>query len=71
MTKQLITLEEHERRKAEVHNRWSESRLELNGIACPYCNSELFEDAGVTLTSYPPQREIFCSVCEYRGKRTV
>ena len=40
-----------------------------NGIACPKCGAELMDTDGMILTSYPAQRNVKCSKCEYVGYR--
>lgn len=41
-----------------------------NGIKCPDCGKELWDsDPIVTLTSDPPQKNIHCLACGYRGYR--
>ena len=41
-----------------------------NGIACPDCGSELWDsNPSATLLSNPPQKDIHCSMCNYRGTR--
>jgi hypothetical protein len=41
-----------------------------NGIACPNCGEELMDtNPMVTLTSYPPQKDIHCNKCNYHGLR--
>jgi len=45
---------------------------ELNGIACPKCGEELFDsNPMITLTSYPAQKKVHCSKCDYVGYRFV
>ena len=42
-----------------------------NGIACPKCGAELQDtDAGILL-SYPAQKRVKCSKCDYVGYRIV
>lgn len=60
--KQLISLEEHNKRVRQVNETGG------NGIACPNCGSELF-DTDLSLLSYPPQYKIFCRNCNYKGTR--
>lgn len=66
----LKSLEEH---NAERREYWKEYRRDApvpNGIACPDCGKELFDSApSVTLTSNPPQKNIHCKYCSYRGYR--
>jgi len=41
-----------------------------NGIACPKCAHELVDtNQGITLASYPPQKDVSCPECGYRGYR--
>lgn len=41
-----------------------------NGIACPKCGEELLDsNPNMTLTSYPPKKNIHCEKCDYRGYR--
>lgn len=60
--KQLITLEEHNKRVTQVNETGG------NGIACPNCGSELF-DTGLSLCCNPPLHKIFCRNCNYKGTR--
>lgn len=62
MTKKLKTLEEHNKIATQINETVG------NGIACPNCGSELF-DNGIALTSNPPQYQIFCRECNYKGSR--
>ena len=64
----LKSLEEH---NAEAHRRHRlATELHANGIACPKCGKELWDSQPMMLlTSYPPQRDIRCPVCNYRGYR--
>jgi len=67
----LKTLAEN---NADAYSRYShrEEEPKLNGVACPKCGAELFDTKpSVVLTSYPPQRNIHCSVCGYKGYRMV
>lgn len=60
--KQLISLEEHNKRATQVNETGG------NGIACPNCGSELF-DNGIVLTSWPAQHYTICKNCNYKGTR--
>jgi len=41
-----------------------------NGIACPECGHELVDSRPmIVLDSYPPQLEISCPTCNYKGYR--
>jgi len=66
---EMQSLEDFNRERAKVydsgneHHRW-------NGIACPKCDRECFDSTpNITLTSYPPQKNISCSKCDYTGYR--
>ncbi len=63
MTKKLISLEEHNKRSTQINETVE------NGIACPNCGSELFDEPHIMLTSNPPQYKIFCKNCNYKGTR--
>ena len=65
--KKLITLEENNNQKSETYDF---GKPRLNGIECPNCKEELFDsNPMVTLTSYPAQKNIHCSKCNYHGYR--
>lgn len=41
-----------------------------NGIACDYCGNELVDTRpNVILSSYPPQKSVFCDKCGFGGYR--
>jgi len=41
-----------------------------NGLACPYCDGELWDSSPMTLrTSYPPQLDVHCNGCGWKGTR--
>lgn len=41
-----------------------------NGIKCPNCGAELWDCHPLTtLTSDPPQKQICCKSCDYKGFR--
>jgi len=41
-----------------------------NGIECPGCSKELWDsDPMMTLASNPPQKNVYCPECGYRGYR--
>jgi hypothetical protein len=46
----------------QIDNPWRPS-----GVACPRCGKELLEHTCITLTSYPPQTPVKCSVCSFTG----
>ena len=67
----MKTLDEH---NAEQHATWNAiakmKEPHPNGIACPDCGEEMWDsDPMVTLDSYPPQKNVHCPKCGYRGYR--
>jgi hypothetical protein len=62
----MKTIEEHNRIARAMHSQPTEAR---NGIACPKCSEELFDDLTRVLTSNPPQTPVFCKKCDYHGSR--
>jgi len=45
-------------------------RKGLKMINCPKCKEELWDSASMcTLTSNPPQKNVHCPKCGYRGYR--
>lgn len=70
MSKKLKTLSGHNLHSIATHNALYSKKPQLNGIACPECGEELFDtNQMVTLTSNPPQKNIHCSSCDYKGRR--
>ena len=68
----MKTLDEFnaDRRKYYFDFQKAASEPRKNGIACPHCGKELLDSApSVTLTSDPPQKNIHCENCDYRGFR--
>jgi DNA-directed RNA polymerase subunit RPC12/RpoP len=65
----MITLEQHDRLiSALAFHSGNEPRK--NAIECPHCKSELYDSSpGVVLPSIPPQHNIHCDECNYRGYR--
>lgn len=69
MKKKLKTLEEHNGRSWAWFSSFNQEP-QLNGIACPNCGEELYDtNPNVTLTSDPPQKNIGCIKCDYKGYR--
>ena len=63
----MKTLEEHE---AEFWKRYNPTVVESKcGIACPKCGEELLEERGMILLTDPPQTEIHCEACGWRGSK--
>lgn len=66
----LLSLEDFNARQAQIRHEQAGPRP--NGIACPECNLELVDSQPqYTLASSPPQKEIHCPACQYRGYRLV
>jgi len=57
------------RRRQEIEelNTWPRP----NGLACPQCGAPLLDSDGAVLTSYPPQKNVHCDKCRYRGYRVA
>lgn len=68
--RQLKPLEESDR---EIEERWRNmGRPRPNGIACPKCGVELMDsDPGLVMTSAPPQLNVHCPGCGFKGTRYV
>jgi hypothetical protein len=70
MSKKLKSLAKH---NADAHvAQWDamDNSPRLNGIACPKCGNELYDsEPMVTLTSFPAQKNVHCSKCNYVGYR--
>ena len=69
--KKLKTLDEFQEEKQrlfiEAHKL---NKSHPNGIACPKCGEELWDTSPmVSLMSNPPQKNIHCPKCEYKGFR--
>lgn len=63
----MKTLEDHQREaRAALPQQLTERP---NGIACPKCGAELWDDLTRQLTSNPPQTPIYCKKCGYSGSR--
>ena len=70
MSKELKTLEEHNKEAREKYSKRQESQP--NGIACPECGGELVDDdSGMSLMSNPPQKNVICLCGGYRGYRVA
>lgn len=70
MDKKLKSLNEHDSERYHFHHTVNNDSQVLNGIACPKCNEELVDsDPMVTLTSYPPKKNIKCVKCDFVGYR--
>lgn len=68
MTKKLKTLKEYNQDKLFDYS--STVDPSLNGIECPICGEELRDSRPmVSLTSWPPKKEVNCNSCGYTGYR--
>ncbi len=66
----MKTLDEHNKQAREWHIDLNSQRDMPNGIACPKCGGELVDvDRGRVLASNPPQYDVKCPACGYRGYR--
>lgn len=69
--KNLKTLEES---NSDNCTQWEEKQhsIKFNGIACPICGYELIDsNPMIILPSSPPQTNVHCSLCDYKGYRIV
>lgn len=65
----LISLKDHNSQRLAIA-RVGKRGPRPNGIACPKCNSELFDSyPDVTLTSRPPKKDVHCEACGFRDYR--
>lgn len=68
----MKSLDEFNSARASAHFAANEPSPRPNGIACPSCGAELLDSSPmVTLTSYPPQKNVHCGNCDYRGLRVA
>lgn len=58
MSDKLIPLEEYNKKKVESFQRPRYPKP--NGIACPKCGSELYDESAEILLSYPEQKRVIC-----------
>jgi len=69
MPQPMKTLDQHntERRK-QIEELRQSLQPHPNGIACPKCSAELWDtDPMMMLASCPPQKNVHCPSCGYRG----
>jgi ribosomal protein S27E len=70
MEKNLKSLDEYNGERVQCHFNLTFDQPRFNGITCPKCGEELMDtNPMVTLTSYPPKKNVNCSKCEYIGYR--
>ena len=70
--KKLQKLDEFNKNKWESHTVLIDrfNRPCFNGIQCPECGAELYDsNPACILTSNPPQKNVSCRKCGYRGYR--
>lgn len=69
----MKSLNEFNTERRKLHDDLAEvQRPHPNGIECPECGAELWDsDPMMILTSNPPQMDIHCEGCQYRGYRLV
>ena len=67
----MKTLVEFDQERRRVYQKAEDAiKPHPNGIECPKCKKELHDSAPtVTLTSNPPQKNVHCPACGYRGFR--
>ncbi len=69
-TKKLKELNQHNGEARSRQYALNDQSHCLNGIACPKCGEELYDtNPMITLTSYPAQKNVNCSKCDYIGYR--
>lgn len=69
----MKTLEEFNAERRKEHDRILNGiAAHPNGIACPECGKPLWDSSpSLTLTSNPPQKNVHCPACNYRGYRVA
>ena len=71
MPKKMKSLEEHNTQTGNLY--WWQfytNEPRPNGIACPNCAEQLVDsNPMMTLTSFPPKKNINCIKCDYVGYR--
>lgn len=69
----MKTLNEHNKQQREAHEHIRKmNEPHANGIACPECGAELWDSSPMTvLASNPPQKNVHCPECSYRGYRVA
>jgi uncharacterized protein with PIN domain len=70
MRSKLISLEEHDAIIAEQMHDFSCNEPKRNGVACPRCQAELYDQTpNMILASNPPKKKIRCAKCGWNGYR--
>lgn len=66
----LQNLSEFNAERSKQHRKMNDNSPRLNGLACPECGEELYDSAPmITLTSFPPQKDVHCASCDFKGYR--
>jgi len=71
MAKKLVSLKDF---NSLARNKYANDRDQPipNGIECPKCGAELFDSfPRIILASNPPQKNIHCDNCGYKGYRVT
>jgi hypothetical protein len=72
MKSNLKTLAEHNAIAGSSQFSMNNNNPIPNGIACPKCGEELMDsNPMLTLTSFPAQKNVNCSKCDYVGYRVA
>jgi len=68
----MKSLKEHNQERSIAYPDIFNPKPKPNGIECPECKEELYDtQPDMVLTSYPPQKNVGCLRCKYRGYRIV
>jgi uncharacterized protein with PIN domain len=66
----LKSLEQHNKDMLRLYSQGLEQHGIRNGIECPECKEELVDcSSREVLTSYPPQKRVYCPKCGWTGTR--
>lgn len=68
----MIDLETFNRKAKEEYFALNRNEPITNGIACPDCHAELYDSyPNQMLPSNPPQKNVHCESCGYKGYRVA
>ena len=68
----LESLEDFNRKRRDAYQIRNDNAPRPNGIACPDCGAELLDTSpDRMLMSKPPQKNVHCPACCYRGFRVA
>ena len=66
----MQSLDDFNKMMQRAYNGTNHGDPQLNGIACPDCGAELWDThPNRRLASNPPQMDVHCLSCGYRGYR--